>query len=190
MMLAERDMLPAKRPQWTKAECLLRLAQAGVSPNHPALIGCRGYYRDTMGVVGVNDRGIYDDAIALVSPRVFRVFNANVDPSREKPGVASLLAETVYWYRIGMHGITGDRPRRALVQVPHQVAVQRDGALEPTIDGVKLNIHDGGWTTTSSLGCQTIPPSQWREFLTAVEREMADHNEDRIPYLLIEGPVR
>lgn len=183
-------MLPPQRPQWTKAEVGARLASFGVSLHGPALLGCRGYYRDTMGVVGVNDRGIYDDALALWSPRLYRVFNANVDPSRFTPGVASLLPETVYWFALGLHGITGSRPRRALIQVPPRVAVQRDGALAPTLDGVKLNIHDGGWSTTSSLGCVTIPPSQWKEFLDTVERQMADYTQDQIPLVLITGPVR
>jgi lysozyme len=161
-------ILPPSRPGWDRRAVLALLAKHGVSPNHPALVGRRGYFRDTMGVSGLNDRGIYDDALALISPRFFRTFNANVDPSKFTPGVASLLANRVYWFVLGTHGITGKRPRRALVQRDARVAVQRDGAVGPTVDG-------------------TIPPSQWAEFLSSVERQMSDYGEDRIPLLMTEA---
>jgi lysozyme len=180
-------ILPPSRPGWDRRAVLALLAKHGVSPNHPALVGRRGYFRDTMGVSGLNDRGIYDDALALISPRFFRTFNANVDPSKFTPGVASLLANRVYWFVLGTHGITGKRPRRALVQRDARVAVQRDGAVGPTVDGIKLNVHDGGYAGTSSLGCVTIPPSQWAEFLSSVERQMSDYGEDRIPLLMTEA---
>ena len=35
--------------------------------------------------------------------------------------------------------------------------------------GVAINIHRGGNTTTSSEGCQTIPPRQWDTFIAQVD---------------------
>ena len=50
------------------------------------VVGVRGYYRDTMGAPGVNDRGIYDEAIFLHTPSATVAFNGNTDPSRVKKG--------------------------------------------------------------------------------------------------------
>jgi lysozyme len=55
------------------------------------LIGIRGYYQDSMGKPGINDRGIYDDAICLLAPNLFLTFNANTDPSVYRPGIATLM---------------------------------------------------------------------------------------------------
>src|SRR5574341_591018 len=54
-------------------------------------LGLRGYYCDTMGKPGTNDRGIYDDAICIVAPGIFLTYNANTDPSIWRPGIASLV---------------------------------------------------------------------------------------------------
>lgn len=45
-------------------------------------VGVRAYYRDSMGVTGKNDVGIYDDSIHLMLPKQGMCsFQANVDPS-------------------------------------------------------------------------------------------------------------
>jgi lysozyme len=62
--------------------------------------------------------------------------------------------------------------------------VLRDGVKAPW-PGVAINIHRGGHNTTSSLGCQTIPPSQWDAFYAAVSGEMKRYNLKTIPYVLI-----
>jgi lysozyme len=179
---------PRTRPQQTEAQTRAILDAHDVTAS-VALLGVRGYYKNTMGRPGQNDRGIYDDAIFLVSPRIYLSFNANTDPSRTGRNTKinkgfALLATGVWWYKMGIHGIAANRPRKALVQAA-PVTVNRDGGLVET-GMFAINIHDGGTSSTSSEGCQTIPPSQWREFILSVEHELQFHQQEQIPYCLIE----
>jgi hypothetical protein len=157
-------------------------------PTHEVyLIGIRGYYLDTMGKEGKNDRGIYDDAICLVAPNLFLTFNANTDPSVYKPGIASLLPGT-HLYKKGLHKITGPHPYPALrpASPDESVPVTRDGQMG-TSKGIAINIHRGGYNTTSSEGCQTIHPDQWPEFIYAVYKQMDQFGQKVIPYYLVEN---
>lgn len=149
------------------------------------LIGIRGYYRNTMGKPGENDIGIYDDAICIVSPNVFATFNANTDPSRLKQNVA-ILEPGKYWYKLGIHGITKPKERRyeALVQ-DSPVEVARFGWADTDIGWFGINIHRGGYNTTSSEGCQTIYPTQWESFILLVKAELKRMNQIRLMYILV-----
>ena len=82
----------------------------------------------------------------------------------------------------------------ALCQRVAAVTVTRDG--EPPYEDTGwfgINIHRGGINTTSSEGCQTIPPSQWEAFIRLVQDEMRriygdkSYKQATIPYLLIEN---
>jgi len=65
--------------------------------------------------------------------------------------------------------------------------VARDGEKgRSKRDGVAINIHRGGYGTTSSLGCQTIPPSQWDAFYALAQREMGGKP---FWYILVDGPI-
>ena len=143
-------------------------------PNAFLLFG-RGYYLDTMGVPGKNDRGIYDDAVFIVSDRVFASFNANTDPSRYKAGLSTILPG-FYPYKRGNHGITrpgGGYPAFRPATKGEALPVRRDGESgRSKRDGVANNIHKGGVNGTSSEGCLTIPPSQWPSFYSIVTAEM------------------
>lgn len=179
---------PSGKPRLDKPTAVKYLAQHGVSVSRaPALLGIRGYYRDTMGVQGENDRGIYDDALFLVSPSAFCPFNANVDPSREHPGVAT-LADGVWTYKVGIHGLSrpAERQYEALVQAD-AVTVHRSGGKDDH-GWFGINIHRGGNTTTSSEGCQTIAPDQWHDFMVCVKGSMKSCDVTRIVYVLMEQP--
>ena len=177
-------MLPSSRPQQKKEVTERLLKKAGVNDD-VALVGIRGYYLDSMGIVGKNDRNIYDDAIFVVSPNVYATFNANTDPSAFRKGVASLVPG-VHMYRKGNHGISRGPGYPALRPATKKEAlpVFRDDVGVSI--GYNINIHRGGHNTTSSLGCQTIPPSQWLAFQTLVYEEMDRYSQKTIPYLLIE----
>lgn len=180
-------IVPAARPELTRcfAESLIRAY--GVPLDIPVLLGRRGYYRDTMGVPGQNDRGIYDDAIALVTPTTFRTFNANTDPSITRPGMA-VLAAGVWEYRLGIHNASKDPALHphylALVQAD-VVRVNRDGGEHET-GYFGINIHRGSKESTSSEGCQTIYPDQWDEFIALVQDELQKSAHQIIPYVLTE----
>lgn len=191
-------MLPPDRPRLSRADVQRRIARAGVDRvRFPLVIlGIRGYYLDGMGAVGRNDRGIYDDALFLDAPDAFAAFNANTDPSRVRSGsgrgagkgMAVLTPGVWPVYRFDKH----KGQYLALCQRAGEVTVMRDG-LPPYPDTgmFGINIHRGGNTTTSSEGCQTIPPDQWPAFIAlAVDqaRRLFGDRWDRtvIPYVLTE----
>jgi lysozyme len=178
-------MLPPSRPQQAKSKTQALLTKARVD-DAVALVGIRGYYSDSMGVPGENDRGIYDDAIFLVSPNAYATFNANTDPSVKRQGIA-VLKPGVHRYRKGKHGLSkpgGGYPALRPANPAEALPVTRDGAGDSM--GIAINIHKGGHNTTSSLGCQTIHPSQWPAFIGLVYSEMDRTGQKTSPYLLIE----
>lgn len=156
---------------------------------HPmAVVAIRGYYRDTMGAVGKNDRGIYDDAFFVFSSNAFASFNGNCDPSRYRPGIAT-LRPGIHWYRRGKHGISkpgGGYPAFRPANAQEALPVDRDGIVNP-LPGVAINIHRGGYRTTSSEGCQTIYPTQWNAFYFLTEGEMTRNRVPIFPLVLIEA---
>jgi lysozyme len=149
------------------------------------LIGIRGYYLDTMGKPGVNDRGIYDDCICIVAPNLFLAFNANTDPSAFRESIATLIPGR-HLYKKGKHKISGPNPYQALRPATddESLPVTRDGK-EGVFKGIAINIHKGGYTTTSSEGCQTVYPDQWKEFIDTVYAQMKQFNQHYIPYNLV-----
>ena len=91
-------MVPNSRPQQAKEKTLAMVIKAGIE-DRVALVGIRGYYSETFQPSG-NQRGIYDDAIILLSPSVHATFNANTDPSIFKKGIA-VLKTGVHRFRKG-----------------------------------------------------------------------------------------
>lgn len=186
-------LVPPSRPLQSRAETdqLIHdgwLTQPGKLPVVPAvvLVGIRGYYRDTMGAPGRNDRGIYDDAIILRSSTVHAAFNANTDPSVARKHVAVLKAG-VWRYQVGTHGLSKPKAQRytALVQAGDVTVIRDQEGSDTGYFGI--NIHRGGYTGTSSLGCQTIFPDQWPAFIALVQSELKRYAQKIIPYLLVEA---
>lgn len=185
---------PAARPKLTEAEVMARVAPLGLSNRDKLfIVGIRGYYRDTMGKVGANDRGLYDDALFIVAPgRHFSAWNANTDPSRArqgegtgaKKGMAVLKPGLWRAHRFGLH----KGQYRALIQIGGKVTVTRDG--NPPYDDTGffgINIHRGGYNTTSSEGCQTVHPDQWAGFIGKVDElvKALGLGATTIPYALV-----
>jgi lysozyme len=173
---------PNSTPKATLQE-VMRLVK-----NPPAnkcyLVGVRGYYSDTFGKPGVNDRGVYDDAMFIVSPDAFISYNANVDPGAYREGIAN-LKKGVWQYKIGIHGLS--KPKhlqyKALVQAG-EVTVARDDEGDDT-GYFGINIHKGGLGAVNSLGCQTIYPDQWMSFISTVESMMKKYSQKTLEYHLV-----
>jgi hypothetical protein len=178
------SIVPAARPKLSRGAAEFILASKQVAAE-VVLLGMRGYYRDSMGKVGENDRGLYDDAIFLLSRESFTAFNANVDPSAYRRGIAT-LKPGVWKYKVGIHGLSKPKAQRyeALVQAG-PVTVMRDGQGEDT-GMFGINIHRGGLHGTSSLGCQTIVPAQWAAFMALVKQELKRAGQTVLPYVLVE----
>lgn len=200
-----RNIAPKSRPQLTQAELAEKLLPYNIDRSKYPLVvvGMRGYYKDTMGKPGVNDRGIYDDALFIDTPDGFSTYNGNTDPSRYKAGsgtgtdkgMAKLKAGVWYCYKIDFHGSKVFGPYRAICQRLGKLTVIRDGIdgkdYEDTGADFGVNIHKGSYNGTSSLGCQTIHPDQWPAFIETAMNAAKNYygakwDKTAIPYVLIE----
>jgi lysozyme len=182
------QMLPGNKPQLKKEDAVRLLDTWDIKKYPVKLLGIRGYFKKTMGDPNKNDINIYDDAIFIVSANHYSSWNANTDPSRMIKDVAVLKPGGPYIYKVGLHGISGPNPYEALRQYGN-VTVIRNGTVEVT-DSPRnrfyIDIHRGGYNITSSLGCQTIHPDQWFDFLKTVKAQLKANNQDYIPYCLVE----
>lgn len=185
-------MLPPLPPQATLDQVRQWIEQHQSqlrADDHVIVLAKRGYYARTMGPTPLNDRGIYDDACFIVSPTHFSSWNFNVDPSVHRDGVASLVAG-VHRYKRGLHGVSFRRPGYPIpafipAAAGKRVPVTRDGQQGQTT-GVALNIHPGGRTTTSSLGCLTVPPPRWAAYYAALDGQLTQHRRQTFPVILMD----
>jgi hypothetical protein len=181
-------MIPSARPK-QKKEATLELLKKHKVVDPVCIVGVRGYYSKLDNIAG-NSRGIYDDALILVSSGgdVYATFNASVDPDRygknpkiNKPYAA--LKAGVWKYKLGLHGIRSGNPYRALVQSA-PVTVVRDGGQEET-GFFGINIHRGSQRSTSSEGCTTVPEPCWSGLISLTESEMKRNNAKTLSYVLV-----
>jgi len=188
-------------------ELIRRFLDDANVPEAVRILGVRGYYRDSMGRVGVNETGIYDDAMFLCAPGIFLAVNANTDPSRIgwNPGVGkpyAMLQPGLWYFRRGQHKKIPAALRQCTDEEAEKIGIPNDGKFKVMRmwgendprnyeeEGYfAINIHPGGDVGTSSWGCQTIPPDEYPAFMAQVWESSRRAGQDRIPYLLINGPI-
>src|SRR3954462_14402217 len=81
-------------PKMSRSEVLELVKTHGLDldAEKAVIVGIRGYYLNSMGKPGVNDRNLYDDAIFVIATdNRFRAYQANTDPSRFEKGMAVLV---------------------------------------------------------------------------------------------------
>jgi lysozyme len=173
------------------AEALIRNHQF-TFPEKVYILAIRAYYLDTMGKVGENDYGIYDDALFLITPDNFIPVNGNTDPSKQFPGVA-VLVPGIHYYKKGLHHLSNPDPKKRYpafrpASPDESVPVKRVGGNKIT-KGIAINIHKGSFTSTSSEGCQTVYPDQWLNFQQHGYTAMDTYIQHEIPYILIDQTI-
>lgn len=186
---------PKERPRATKDEVFAMLTPVLANDRKSFLdhanteklifVGVRGYYANTFGRLGENDRIYYDDALFLMETAkngVFESFNFNTDPSITfKKFVATLKANEIY--ECVKHRHKGQYHAWQIIRD----IVSRDGVSGWDIGRHGINFHyDAEAYSKHSLGCQTLPRSQWLDFQSESYRLADKHKLTRIKYFLIE----
>jgi lysozyme len=163
------------------------LQKATAPIGSPVLVlAIRGYYLNSLGASGENDRGVYDDAMILIGPNYYQTFNANTDPRKHEKGIAMLLPGW-HSFKQGWHGYGKASGHKAFRTAnPDEVSpVLRDGQIGIQ-KGFTINLHSGGFNNTNSAGCQTVYKGQWLEFQQAAYKLMNAEGQKILPYLLLE----
>lgn len=218
-------ILPAKPPQLPVErieELIGGKNSLGLSLSLPdgtgaavGVLAVRGYNRNELGRLGVNDCNVYDDAIFLVvrGPAGLTVhrFNGNVDPARI--GWNAAIGKPFAQLKAGLwYFVKG--PHKRLARAFRQAS---DDPSDPTFAGKfgipnhgwftvirndgkghtfedcgyhAINVHPGSEVGTSSWGCQTLPPKgQWPLFQTTAYAALSAAKQRVLPWLLIEDKV-
>lgn len=178
------------KPKITTERIHALLAKEGVDLTFEGmcLVGIRGYFRDSMGQPNRNDLGIWDDGFVWIGrDGEFATFNGNTDPSRYYRNVATLKVGK-WRYKTGIHPISRPGGYPAFRQAA-KVIVQRwqGGSFTEDIGDFGINIHRGGANTTSSAGCQTLPPTQWGAFKPYGYDLIERYKKKAFLYLLVEN---
>lgn len=169
------------KPKLTRDELFPMIADyiQELSTHKVFIVFIRGYRKNTMGVPGVNDRGIYDDAAFIITEDSFYPFNCNVDPQYFRPGtgfgdkkgIASVKAGIVFkCWKLDYH----KNKYLALCQRLGVVTVIRDGnpPYEQTSAYTGINNHKGRLTVVDSLGCCTVPENEYQEYIDIIVGEL------------------
>lgn len=185
------------KPQVKKEKILSLAKRYGVDIDKEKFLifGVRGYYLNTMGKAGKNDRGIYDDCIGMVSvDGTYATFQANVDPSRVRKGRGrdegtKGMASLKVGFHKNMWMIGPHKKIKTALRQANPVTVVRDGLDGDYEDtGIfMINGHPGGTVTTSSAGCQTFQPKDWPAAIALAVREMNRFGKKQVSYLLLDN---
>ena len=161
-----RKILDTLRPDWE-------------ATGKPVVLAIRGYFRDSMGAPGKNDRGIFDDAFLVFAGGALSRWPGNTDPSGYARGRA-VLNPGNWEFAPGIHGITHPDGGYPAFRQPegYSFTVTRDGEGEAKGE-FAINLHRGSPSGgTSSLGCQTVPVSSWPKFKKTLQDALGISDDD------------
>lgn len=188
-------ILPPARPNRDNKVIDAIAKKYSLPADKASLIFIRSYYLDSIGVPGVGDSNVYDDACYLISPAMRESFNANTEASfpRTKNSAGkypAVMKLGKYKYAKGKH------KQRYRALRPHPEGV----VLPCTRNGVAstcshTNIHYGGSTAAAfdrvwSIGCMTIPKIQWEDFIERVYTNMTKYGQSTIDVVIVENLMR
>ena len=181
-------IVPISRPQFKKEDAVKILEKYNLPQNQVYLIAFRGYYSRTFPPVG-NNIGVYDDALIMISPDYYNTYNFNVDPSSEKTGRANVVSNQIIEFEIGIHNRSKAKSRqyKALIQDEATFKIYRYNQGTKYEDSIGINLHKGGYNTTSSLGCLTVYPDQWDSFIKDVEQQMNRYKQKKIQLIILDA---
>jgi lysozyme len=172
------SIIPKGKPKLPPMDVRKIAAAKGVTipqDGKVAVLAIRDYYLDSIGRVGKGDRNTYDDAAWIILSDRCVPFNFSSDPSAYRRGMASLVPGV--WRMIaGKHKIASPKGYPAFRQHGN-VTVFRDDDREHT-GYFGINLHRGGFNGTSSEGCQTVPPLQWNEFRTTLQKALGTNDKE------------
>ncbi len=196
------SLIPDEKMSISHLKALNMLGAAGLSHHKGAFLVVRGFLP---GEDGDNDRKVYDDYLAWVESGLYLPVNANADPNGFRPGygtgeehkgILSICDGQVCWYRSGLHrGRPAFRQARDfwvyrdadVAKVPRDKIIRVDGvAVYKEYGSFAANIHDSPEDSTSSLGCITVPRSQfvpWKNYVYSRMKELGLFGEDVPLYL-------
>ena len=113
---------------------------------------------------------VYDDICNVINNgEIVHTFKCNTQPGTTREGVAT-LAPGIYLYKPGIHGLSKPPSRRypAFVQADSVYVFRSGSGNHKYLVEYSINIHHGGNSSVSSLGCLTFPPDIWDEFHSLV----------------------
>lgn len=190
--------IPPTKPNVVYKDIEVLLKRKGydqlIKPGSVYCVAVRGYYLNTMGQIGKNDLGMYDDMVCWVWSTGIAAFNYNTDPSRVgfNPNAGKNMAMLVPgMYTFVMRKHKGQY--NAFGQGDRPVAVYRCNAAG-TVTSVEeglfgINIHKGGVNGTSSEGCQTLPTQQWTQFQQLGYSLLRGNKQETFKYILFDEEV-
>lgn len=184
------NILPKEKPFISRGLCehILRVKNINTKKYPCNKIAVRGFFLD-MGEDYVNDRRIFDDALAIITPTAHACFNYNTDPNGwrqgtgtgSKKGMATLKLG-IWKYQTGLHkGYPAFRQAEAVTVLRDKIG---GGQYEDT-GWFGINDHRAGNTTTSSLGCLTTPAVQWVAHKNLMYSELDRHDQKIYNMILI-----
>lgn len=172
---------------------------------HLVVVAIRGYKLNSVGQRGENDRRVYDDAHFIVTPRGILRFEGNTDPNGYRKGYGygsnkgmAMLDTGVWFFGKGPH-----KGSPAFRQACPFTVVRDGNPPYKHTNYHAINWHSGGYSTTSSLGCQTNKPNEFQLIRNYIYEELdnldnpkmfldyKDYGKQRaFPYILIEEKER